>query len=354
MDGDESYGIDEIFVLVSAPLIFIDNRAPLPNVFYIDSAEIKFSTQRSLEPPGGLQNNAPKALGIDSGSVSVSSNNGRKVTFEDIEAVQNLIERCLQLYMNRTEVVSTLLHQARIEPGFTTLVWQKLEEENVDFFKAYCMRLALKRQIIIFNQLLEHQYQLMKMKSPVSPKVPLASIENGIQRLPVETFQIIELSINALRRYNLLIYCLLTVMNRSPADPVPAVPVIKSEMMDLSPTPVTSNGQFLFTPAEISGLSVDASALDSAYASHITSPEGLQLGPDSDTDNCRKSLQPVCQIHWNLSFSDLTAGLANVEDHGHLGNCSGSDILLDSPEQNDIGEDFFLDNVPAPGNQMKE
>ncbi|XP_021643296.2 uncharacterized protein LOC110637487 isoform X2 [Hevea brasiliensis] len=343
-----------------------------------DSAEIKFSTQRSLEPPGGLQNNAPKALGIDSGSVSVSSNNGRKVTFEDIEAVQNLIERCLQLYMNRTEVVSTLLHQARIEPGFTTLVWQKLEEENVDFFKAYCMRLALKRQIIIFNQLLEHQYQLMKMKSPVSPKVPLASIENGIQRLPVNNLpmgytilqqpsipstgnsQISSVgSVSSCHVVNGVLasdsfHPMQINSLKGPADPVPAVPVIKSEMMDLSPTPVTSNGQFLFTPAEISGLSVDASALDSAYASHITSPEGLQLGPDSDTDNCRKSLEPVCQIHWNLSFSDLTAGLANVEDHGHLGNCSGSDILLDSPEQNDIGEDFFLDNVPAPGNQMKE
>lgn len=35
--------------------------------------------------------------------------------------VQNLIERCLQLYMNRGEVVMTLSTRARIEPGFTTL-----------------------------------------------------------------------------------------------------------------------------------------------------------------------------------------------------------------------------------------
>lgn len=35
--------------------------------------------------------------------------------------VQNLIERCLQLYMNRDEVVKTLLSRARIDPGFTTL-----------------------------------------------------------------------------------------------------------------------------------------------------------------------------------------------------------------------------------------
>lgn len=35
--------------------------------------------------------------------------------------VQNLIERCLQLYMNQKEVVDTLLEQAKIEPGFTEL-----------------------------------------------------------------------------------------------------------------------------------------------------------------------------------------------------------------------------------------
>ncbi len=35
--------------------------------------------------------------------------------------MQNLIERCLQLYMNQKEVVDTLLDQAKIEPGFTEL-----------------------------------------------------------------------------------------------------------------------------------------------------------------------------------------------------------------------------------------
>ncbi|CAN4109206.1 unnamed protein product [Withania somnifera] len=38
--------------------------------------------------------------------------------------VQNLIERCLQLYMNQKEVVTTLLQQAKIEPGFTELAPQ--------------------------------------------------------------------------------------------------------------------------------------------------------------------------------------------------------------------------------------
>ena len=33
--------------------------------------------------------------------------------------------------------------QAKIEPGFTNLVWEKLEEQNPDFFKAYYIRLKV-------------------------------------------------------------------------------------------------------------------------------------------------------------------------------------------------------------------
>ncbi|GLT95828.1 hypothetical protein SLE2022_134890 [Rubroshorea leprosula] len=85
----------------------------------------------------------------------------RRVSRQDIQLVQNLIERCLQLYMNQKEVVETLLDQAKIEPGFTELVWQKLEEENRDFFKAYYLRLMVKHQIIEFNKLLRQQVELM-------------------------------------------------------------------------------------------------------------------------------------------------------------------------------------------------
>ncbi|KAJ6808800.1 uncharacterized protein M6B38_279110 [Iris pallida] len=92
----------------------------------------------------------------------MSSGEVRKVSRQDIQLVQNLIERCLQLYMDQKEVVETLLYQAKIEPGFTELVWQKLEEENRDFFKAYHVRLMLKNQIIIFNKLLEKQVELMR------------------------------------------------------------------------------------------------------------------------------------------------------------------------------------------------
>ena len=65
---------------------------------------------------------------------------------------------------------------------FPHSVWQKLEEENADFFRAYYIRLKLKKQILLFNHLLEHQCRLMNYSIP--PKVPLAPIQNGIHPMP--------------------------------------------------------------------------------------------------------------------------------------------------------------------------
>lgn len=85
-----------------------------------------------------------------------------KISCADIQYVQNLIERCLQQYMTRKDVVFALQYQARIEPGFTTLVWQKLEEQNPDFFMAYHVRVKLKEQVVLFNHLLEQQMQMIQ------------------------------------------------------------------------------------------------------------------------------------------------------------------------------------------------
>jgi hypothetical protein len=59
--------------------------------------------------------------GSNPGSSPGPNNEGRKISCEDIQLVQNLIERCLQLYMNQNEVITTLQYQAKIEPGFTSL-----------------------------------------------------------------------------------------------------------------------------------------------------------------------------------------------------------------------------------------
>uniref|UniRef100_A0A7N0VIK3 Uncharacterized protein n=1 Tax=Kalanchoe fedtschenkoi TaxID=63787 RepID=A0A7N0VIK3_KALFE len=107
----------------------------------------------------------------------MSSGEVRRVSRQDIQL--NLIERCLQLYMNQEEVVKTLLDQAKIEPGFTELVWQKLEEENREFFKAYHLRLIVKQQIMVFNKLLEQQVEMMRQIHPTG--VSSRPISNGSQ-----------------------------------------------------------------------------------------------------------------------------------------------------------------------------
>lgn len=83
----------------------------------------------------------------------------------DIQLVQSLVERCLQLYMNQREVLSILQQQAKIEPSFTALVWQKLEEQNPEFFCAYYLRLRLKDQITVFNHLIERHHSMLRSRS---------------------------------------------------------------------------------------------------------------------------------------------------------------------------------------------
>ncbi|XP_043690150.1 uncharacterized protein LOC122640927 isoform X1 [Telopea speciosissima] len=108
----------------------------------------------------------------------------RRVSRQDIQLVQNLIERCLQLYMTQKEVVETLLVQAKIEPDFTELVWQKLEEENKEFFKAYQVRLLVKQQINAFNELLEKQAELMRKICPAGVAPMPNSIGSNTTPLP--------------------------------------------------------------------------------------------------------------------------------------------------------------------------
>ncbi|XP_039062639.1 uncharacterized protein LOC120207191 [Hibiscus syriacus] len=303
--------------------------------------DTKPSTHASHEPKTEQQNNQTADGPVaDSGSLSASSNDSRKVSRQDIELVQNLIERCLQLYMTRDEVVKTLLNRARIDPGFTTLVWQKLEEENADFFSAYYIRLKLKKQIILFNHLLEHQYHLMKY--PVPPKVPLAPIQNGIHPIPVN---------NLPMGYPVL---------QQPPIPVTGQPHIDSmgisscHMVD--GVPASSN----FQPMRMNSgndMVMDNNASDAIHTFPPTTamPSMSEMpGPDNGAGNSRDSLRSFDQIQWNFSLTDLTADLSNLGDLGALGNYPGSpflpsdsEMLLDSSEQEDIVEEFFVDSVPV-------
>ncbi|KAI3929314.1 hypothetical protein MKX01_006550 [Papaver californicum] len=104
-------------------------------------------------------------------------------------------------------------------------------------------------------------------------------------------------------------------------------------------------------------MSVDTSALDTEFTSDVANAVGLQLEPD----NGRDSLGSLANISWNFSLSDLTADLTNLGELGDLGNYPGSafltsdsDLLLDSPEQDDTGEEFLADSVPGQCSQSDE
>ncbi|KAM1161731.1 hypothetical protein TB1_000879 [Malus domestica] len=353
--------------------------------------ENQSSTQVLHDSQGDqVKNQSNKPPATDSASISNSGNDNKKVSRQDIELVQNLIERCLQLYMNRDEVVKTLLTRARIDPGFTTLVWQKLEEENADFFRAYYIRLKLKKQILLFNHLLEHHYHLSKYNL-MPLKVPLAPIQNGIHPMPVNNLPmgypvLQQPPMPAAGQPHLdSMGCAISnchvvngvpapssfhpmqmssgndiMMDCSGADVVPVIPpnsaMSSMSEMPVSPTSVASSGHFPFSASEISGMGVDTS-LDTPFTSDVASSVGLQLAPDCGAGNSRDSLRSLDQIPipWNLSLSDLTADLSNLGDLGALGNYPGSpflpsdsEILLDSPEQEDIVEEFFVDSVPGP------
>lgn len=81
----------------------------------------------------------------------------RFVAAEDLQRVQGYIESCLQAYMPQQQVMATLQHHCKVHPSFTATVWQRLKDQNPEFFKMYYLRLKLKDQIVMFNYLLEQQ-----------------------------------------------------------------------------------------------------------------------------------------------------------------------------------------------------
>ncbi|XP_074571678.1 uncharacterized protein LOC141828201 [Curcuma longa] len=314
--------------------------------------EAKPLSQASHEVQSKNQNHAVfEAPGQDpAGPSFIVQSNNKKISLEDIKLVQHLIECCLQLYMTKRDAVRTLSNRARIEPNFIALVWQKLEEENSDFFRAYYIRLKLKKQIILFNQFLQHQYHLMKF--PISPKVPLAPIRNGIHPRPVDDLQIgypvFQPPIpNTLRLHiGPTIFGLPSCQaNNGTLAPGTSHPGLMNNdetseaavasasqckampSMSESPEPVASNDHLRFVPPEIT----DASAPD---ITTFTSDVDLEFSIDtlSSLGN-----------NWNFSLSDLTTDLANLGELGDIGDYSGSpflpsdmDIFLNDTDRDDI------------------
>lgn len=152
-------------------------------------------------------------------------------------------------------------------------------------------------------------------------------------------------------------------MNTGNDDTSEAAPLAPqcSTMSPMSEMAVTSasveSNQFSFTPSEVT-MGMDASAIDTTFTPDVFNTGGLQLGADGVTSS-KDSIRSLGQL-WNFSLSDLTADMTNLGDFGALGGYSGSpflpsdsDILLDSPDQDDLVE-YFADSITGKCSQSNE
>ncbi|XP_011001876.1 PREDICTED: uncharacterized protein LOC105109011 isoform X1 [Populus euphratica] len=306
-----------------------------------DSEEASFSTLKSREPPRNQQN---ITSGAGTGSVPIARNNNTAALCREIRIVQDLIERCLQLFLDKDEVVKTLFEQARIQPDFTRIVWNILEQENAEFFKAYCTKLILKKQISMFNELLEKHHHLLNYAAPL--EYPLAPMQEGIQHMPVDNlhngYTLLQQhpipstvhshidSMGTFFNYDLVYenpesgnFCSAHMnyggwmpIDNTTAHIAPTQPFIKSESP--SPVSVASLDQYPFVPREMPE-SMDPSSFAFAELSRVRSPGQVLLQP-------------------------ANAGFNNLAD---IGEYSFSTGLRDPSEQNDNVDKFFADTIPA-------
>lgn len=107
---------------------------------------------------------------------------------KQIQEVQNLIERLLTLYISKDEIIKRLETNS-IEKNIILLVWNKLEQQNPDFFKAYGIRLRIKEQIELFNALVSHQASVLQYQQQVQFDQQ-QSLNNGVNPLFMQNGEI--------------------------------------------------------------------------------------------------------------------------------------------------------------------
>ncbi|KAL3819714.1 hypothetical protein ACJIZ3_005619 [Penstemon smallii] len=266
----------------------------------------------------------------------MSSGGVRKVSLQEIQLVQNLIERCLQLYMTESEVVSTLLDNAKIEPGFTELVWQRLEAENQEFFKAYHLRLKVKDQIQRFNQLLEKQAKLMQQVGHVGvSSVPLSNGSQIHSMHDNSAYQAPYGPTENLHPANTNVYsngvssCMQVAVNmgdHAGRNPLPEnIPLAQSSnaglMQGMNEGIINSGGAYpgdsLFT------FGADNSLLEPRNSPYDGGNPSLQMLDENMLEPEMNSFGILGQLPQNLSFPDLTADYSN----DILGSCQRSPFM---------------------------
>ncbi|TMW68465.1 hypothetical protein Poli38472_005933 [Pythium oligandrum] len=134
-----------------------------------DSPSMQAAKKQGASTPATEPANARKT-GSAGTKRSKSGSQQQTFSWNDILRVQNLIESCLQKYLTKNDIITTLQNQAKIDPSFTAVVWQKLEEQNPKFFHAYKLQLQLRDQISTFNYLVA-QHKDMMAKASGNPAV---------------------------------------------------------------------------------------------------------------------------------------------------------------------------------------
>ncbi|KAJ7525660.1 hypothetical protein O6H91_17G060800 [Diphasiastrum complanatum] len=321
-------------------------------------------------------------------SSETQTNEGRSISCKDIQLVQNLIERCLQLYMNKGEVINTLLNQAKIQRSFTSLVWQKLEEQNPDFFRAYYTRLKLKKQIMLFNELLEQQADLMQ-KMRILPKSPLHALANDMH---LSSMHQLSMGYPAQQQTSLTAAghpvvpapptssallaggasmqdgchrthgspdsnCLMDVSTAMQ----PSSLGISSDASLGSTSIVPSGPTFPFcaigNPMEMSAMNISLPAplpLDTSFSTHEPNSQNALVTismstADTDGNSIREGVGSLGHLPRNFSLSDLTAELGPNSDLGPFGSYS-SPFLTSEEADFDLDDERILESMHEPLN----
>lgn len=84
---------------------------------------------------------------LGNGSEPDGREEARKVTFEDIQQVHLLVETSISHLLTQEETVALLERDAQIQPSFTRIVWNQLEEQNPEFFQSYHYALQRKMHV---------------------------------------------------------------------------------------------------------------------------------------------------------------------------------------------------------------
>lgn len=233
-----------------------------------------------------------------SGSKLVSSRNNLDEFHTLVKQGQCLIESCLQRYMAKEEVVRDIEEKDLMGPWLTDLVWRRLEKDNPEFFGRYYARLELIKQISMFNQLLECQFQLLEQSKEQDRQNSIhhtrGSQVNDMmhEETPPKSSQ-----------YDLMNSC----DGRNKNNAVNSQPEVSS---NLSP----------FVPEM--GVGVASMASSSHFPLHPngSTKEVLQNRENSDLEPSRRDTVNAMEgLHLTLSFSDLVADLdawlADQDDH---------------------------------------